>query len=164
MAEISLKERLRARQSRKFCVWITLARPNGCRSQTITRRSGSAKGRGRSSTAFTTLKIAVVAPMPSASTAIAVTREAGRFAQQAQGEPRIAGGPLQGGPAPGFAGGFAHQRYVAEVAPRAGRVLAALATQLRLLLQVKVYFFLKVPLFARPAPKLHRSLLAVLVS
>jgi hypothetical protein len=33
-----------------------------------TRRSGSSQGSGRSSTAFTMLKIAVFAPMPSAST------------------------------------------------------------------------------------------------
>ena len=131
MAEISLNDRLRARQSRKFCVWITLVRPDGWRSQTITRRSGSAKGSGRSSTAFTTLKIAVVAPMPSASTAMAVTAKAGRFAQHADGEPRIARRTFHGAPAPGFARGFAAPargcRSRAARLPGPGRARGAVA-------------------------------------
>jgi hypothetical protein len=40
--------------------------------KTTTSCDGSLKGSGRSSTAFTTLKIAVFAPMPSASVAMAV--------------------------------------------------------------------------------------------
>src|SRR6185295_20307170 len=39
----------------------------------ITRRSGSANGGGRSSAAYTTLNIVVVAPIPSASVRIATT-------------------------------------------------------------------------------------------
>ena len=48
--------------------------PSGRVSLILTSRSGSRYGSGRSRTAFTTLKIAVLAPMPSArvSTAIAV--------------------------------------------------------------------------------------------
>src|SRR5258707_15846027 len=39
----------------------------GCDSHSWTRRSGSGNGKGRSKTAFTTVKIAVFAPMPRAS-------------------------------------------------------------------------------------------------
>src|SRR5262249_52878002 len=46
-------------------------------SQTCTSRSGWRYGSGCSSTAFVTLKIATVAPMPSASVAIAVSANAG---------------------------------------------------------------------------------------
>ncbi len=44
---------------------------------TIARRDGSAYGSGRSITAFTTLKIAVLAPMPSASVMRAVIANPG---------------------------------------------------------------------------------------
>lgn len=46
---------------------------------TIARRDGSAYGSGRSMTAFTTLKIAVLAPMPSASVMSAVIAKPGLF-------------------------------------------------------------------------------------
>jgi hypothetical protein len=42
-----------------------------------TMRSGSGYGSGRSTTALTTLKMAVVAPMPSASVRIAVSANEG---------------------------------------------------------------------------------------
>jgi hypothetical protein len=42
-----------------------------------TRRSGSSKGRGRSNTALTMLKIAVLAPIPSASTLMTATAKDG---------------------------------------------------------------------------------------
>ena len=45
--------------------------------QTCTSLAGSAYGSGRSSTALTTLKMAVVAPMPSASVPIAVIANPG---------------------------------------------------------------------------------------
>jgi tetratricopeptide (TPR) repeat protein len=46
---------------------------------TQTRRSGSAKGSGRSSTAFTRLKIAVLAPIPRAKAISAIAVNPGRF-------------------------------------------------------------------------------------
>lgn len=45
----------------------------------MTRRSGSGKGNGRSNTAFTTLKMAVFAPMPRASVITAMAAKPGRF-------------------------------------------------------------------------------------
>src|SRR2546426_9327279 len=48
-------------------------------SQTITSRSGSMNGSGLSNTAFTTLKIAVFAPMPSASETTAMNEKPGFF-------------------------------------------------------------------------------------
>src|SRR5262249_46377218 len=45
----------------------------------VASRSGFAYGSGRNSTALTTLKIAVVAPIPSPMVAIAVTVKAGLF-------------------------------------------------------------------------------------
>jgi hypothetical protein len=44
---------------------------------TATIRSGAAKGSGRSTTALTTLKMAVVAPMPRASVSTAVAAKPG---------------------------------------------------------------------------------------
>jgi hypothetical protein len=51
----------------------------GRRSQTITSRSGSANGSGRSSTALTTEKIAELAPMPKASATTATSVKPGFF-------------------------------------------------------------------------------------
>ena len=48
-------------------------------SHNITRRSGSGNGNGLSSTAFTKLKIAVFAPMPSASVITAMAVKPGCF-------------------------------------------------------------------------------------
>jgi hypothetical protein len=62
-------DRTPARQSRKSGS-EAVSRPIAtCRPQTITRRSGSGYGSGRSSTPLTMLKMAVVAPMPIASVA-----------------------------------------------------------------------------------------------
>ena len=47
-------------------------------------RSGVGIGSGFSSTAFTTVKMAVLAPMPSASAETAAMREAGALAEQVQ--------------------------------------------------------------------------------
>ena len=47
--------------------------------------------------------------------------EGRRFAQHAYGEPRVARHTFHRAPAPGFAGGFADLREVAEIAPRARR-------------------------------------------
>ena len=47
--------------------------------QTQTRRLGSAKGSGCSNTAFTRLKIAVLAPMPKARASKAIAVNPGRF-------------------------------------------------------------------------------------
>jgi hypothetical protein len=44
-----------------------------------TIRSGSGNRNGRNNTEFTTVNIAVVAPIPSASVEIAITRNPGRF-------------------------------------------------------------------------------------
>ena len=55
-----------------------------------TRRSGSSYGSGRSSTALATLKIAVLAPMPSAIVATAATVKTGTSAERAPGEREIA--------------------------------------------------------------------------
>src|SRR6185436_1361791 len=49
----------------------------GCRSLTITSLSGSLNGRGRSKTPFTTLNIAVLAPMPTARTRMAISVKPG---------------------------------------------------------------------------------------
>jgi hypothetical protein len=45
--------------------------------RTATSRSGRSTGNGRNTTALTTLKIAVVAPMPSASVRMAVSENDG---------------------------------------------------------------------------------------
>ena len=65
----------RARQSRKLAGAASAMCQRNSRlfSPTITRRSGSAKGSGRSNTALTVEKIAVFAPMTNASVATAVT-------------------------------------------------------------------------------------------
>src|ERR1041385_6169089 len=56
------------------------ARPEFARlSHTVISRSGSLKGRGRSRTALTTLKIAELAPMPSASVMTAIAVNPGLF-------------------------------------------------------------------------------------
>jgi hypothetical protein len=46
---------------------------------TLTRRSASGYGSGRSRTAFTTLKIALLAPMPTASVATATSVKPGAW-------------------------------------------------------------------------------------
>ena len=58
------------------------------RLHTITRRSGSLYGSGDSSTARKTLKMALVAPMPSASVTTATTAKPGwrRRARKAEAE------------------------------------------------------------------------------
>ena len=64
----------------KLCV-IGLT-PSRCRvAVTETSRSGSAKGSGFSRTPYTRLKIAVLAPMPSASVATTVSVKAGALAR-----------------------------------------------------------------------------------
>ena len=52
----------------------------GLRSQSVTRRSGSGNCRGRNRTVLTTLKMAVFAPMPSASDNAATVVKLGLFA------------------------------------------------------------------------------------
>ena len=59
------------------------------RLQIMTARSGSAHGSGRSSTAFTTLKIAAFAPMPSASVSTATAAKPGWRAERARAEAEI---------------------------------------------------------------------------
>ena len=49
------------------------------RPHTLSTRSGSGYGRGLSSTPLTTLKIAVLAPMPNARVSTIVTANPGRF-------------------------------------------------------------------------------------
>ena len=82
MAAMSLKTWLRFFQSTKFPGAGVLRGKLAAEfsSQTITTRSGSAKGSGRRSTASTVEKIAVLAPMPRASapTATAVNPGAWR--------------------------------------------------------------------------------------
>ena len=53
------------------------SRMSGSDPRVTTRRSASAYGSGRSSTAFTTLKMAVVAPIPSASVSTATSVKPG---------------------------------------------------------------------------------------
>ena len=55
----------------------------------VTSRSWSAYGSGRSSTASTTLKIAVFAPMPSARTKRRNQREGGLLQEQPGGIPQV---------------------------------------------------------------------------
>src|ERR1044072_8800287 len=52
----------------------------GAESQNVIKRSGSLAASGRNNTALTTLKIAVFAPMPSASVSTAIAVNAGFFA------------------------------------------------------------------------------------
>ncbi len=76
MAAIASNDELRSRHRMKLAGPTELFLPGRCApsSQTDTMRWGSRKGRRSSSTAFTIVKIAVLAPMPSAraSTAMAV--------------------------------------------------------------------------------------------
>src|SRR5687767_15420449 len=51
----------------------------GKKPQIITTRSGSVNGKARNNVAFTTLKIAVFAPIPSANVNTATTEKPGRF-------------------------------------------------------------------------------------
>jgi hypothetical protein len=69
------------RQSRKLgCDTANVGQPRSTLlSQTRTRRSGSVNGSGRSITALTTLKMAVVAPTPSASVRAAMAVKPGLF-------------------------------------------------------------------------------------
>src|SRR4030081_1257500 len=75
------KERVRSCQAANSCAEIgRFALPEFARrSHTTTSRSGSLNGNGRSSTALTTLKIAVFAPMPSASVMTATAVNPGFF-------------------------------------------------------------------------------------
>ncbi len=71
-----LKERFIVRQSAVLAGEFVVCDPSlVC--ATMTRRAGSAKGRGRRRIPSTTLKIAVFAPMPSASVRMATTVNAG---------------------------------------------------------------------------------------
>ena len=80
------KEWLRSFQVRKLNGFDTFCVPvRGLVSQTITRRSGSWNGRRCSMAALTTLKIAVLAPMPSASVRAATAVKPGLRAQFARG-------------------------------------------------------------------------------
>ena len=60
-----------------------------CVSQIVTRRSGSPYGSGRSSVASTSAKIALLAPMPSASVSVATQREGRRAPQLPERELHI---------------------------------------------------------------------------
>jgi hypothetical protein len=77
IAAIESKTSFCVRQSRKFAVATPLRRPPGGFSNTSTIRSGLAYGSGRRSTPSTKLKIELVAPIPSARTAMAVRLYAG---------------------------------------------------------------------------------------
>lgn len=66
-AAIDVNARLRSRKSSRFSGDVGKSSPSGFSSQMRTSRSGSSNDSGRSTTASSTLKIAVVAPMPSAS-------------------------------------------------------------------------------------------------
>src|SRR5262249_46772076 len=81
--------------------------------------------------------------------------ECRRLAQQAQREACVADRALQGCPAPRLPRILANQRDVAKVAPRAHRVLAAIAPELLFLREVKTQLFIELPFFAGAAPKLH---------
>ena len=56
---------------------MNVAPISGLRCQTTTRRSASTTGSGRSSTASTTLKTAVLAPIAIARTVVATTKRSG---------------------------------------------------------------------------------------
>ena len=62
----------------------------GAECQNVIKRSGSLRASGRNNTALTTLKIAVFAPMPSASVTTAIAANTGRF-----NSPRSANGNLE---------------------------------------------------------------------
>jgi hypothetical protein len=79
MAAMSVKTVYWRRQSRNLAEETMLVVPSReafC-SHTITRRSGSSHGNGRSRTAWAALKIAVLAPMPRASVATATAVKPG---------------------------------------------------------------------------------------
>ena len=71
------KVRVRSRQSMRFGGDTRLRDPLSVRSASITRRSGWCAGSGRSSVASTSAKMALLAPMPSASVAAARAVNAG---------------------------------------------------------------------------------------
>jgi hypothetical protein len=75
---MSAKERLCSRQSTNSGHEAALWGTPGSVAQTITRRPGSAKGRGRSRVASTTLNMAVVPPTPRAMVSAATTANPGR--------------------------------------------------------------------------------------
>ena len=66
-----------SRESPVLTRWCCARRSSDCVLVTTTMRSGASNGSGRSTTALTTLKMAVVAPMPSASVRIAVAAKPG---------------------------------------------------------------------------------------
>jgi hypothetical protein len=68
------------RELREFGEYANEASRVGVRQRPQSRRPESAYGSGRSRTAFTTLKIAVVAPIPSARQATAEAVKPGFFA------------------------------------------------------------------------------------
>ena len=100
----------------------TRTRP-ALRSPTVTSRSGSAYGSGRSSTASTTVKIAVLAPMPSASVRSAASGEARRASQHADAVARVLPERVEERQAALIAPGLGDLRLAAELEPRraAGR-------------------------------------------
>ena len=75
-----------SRQSLKFGMDREISNPLGAITFGTTRRSCSATGSGRSSTPFTTLKIEVLAAMPSAIVRTAINGEARTLAQHPDGE------------------------------------------------------------------------------
>ena len=64
--------------------------PSGRRSHSITMRSGSSNGSGRSSAASASANMAALAPMPSASVSAVTRSEAGRAPELPQREPHVA--------------------------------------------------------------------------
>jgi hypothetical protein len=82
MAPTSAKERFRSRRSQKFaCEKDARAHPRSGNAGKICRtRSGSGNGSGARSTVFTTLNIAVLAPIPSVSVTSATAGRAARGA------------------------------------------------------------------------------------
>ncbi len=71
--------RLLRLQSRKFGMESEIEYPDGEMTSGATRSPGSLTGRGSTSTAFATLKIAVVAAMPSAIVSVATSANPGRL-------------------------------------------------------------------------------------
>ena len=68
---------------------VARAASSRCVSQIMTRRSGSRNGSGRSSVASTSAKIALLAPMPSASVSVATSVKAGERSQLPERELQI---------------------------------------------------------------------------
>ena len=89
------KVRLRAFQSSMFGRRGEARASRSDVSRIVTSRSGSVYGSGRSSVASTSAKIALLAPMPSASVATAIARERGRRRQLAEGELHVVAGALR---------------------------------------------------------------------